>query len=71
MTREPIEQQNVQKNNADLRTQSLDLLRFPLALVILTLHVFPAEKFRVRGIEYSFEKMPVFQEVNHFFDWIS
>lgn len=29
-------------NTAELRTQALDLLRFPLAIVILTLHIFAA-----------------------------
>lgn len=53
---------------SDLRTQSLDLLRFPLVVVVLTIHVFTTEGFTLRGTEYSFESMPIFLTVNHFID---
>lgn len=52
----------------DLRSQSLDLLRFPLAVVVLTIHTFSVDGFTFRGTEYTFENMPVLMEVNHFID---
>lgn len=55
-------------NRNDLRTQSLDLLRFPLVVIVLTIHVFTTQGFTFRGTEYSFETMPILLTVNHFID---
>lgn len=52
----------------DLRSQSLDLLRFPLAVVVLAIHTFSTEGFKIHGTMVSFENMPVVLEVNHFID---
>lgn len=52
----------------DLRSQSLDLLRFPLAVVVLAIHTFSTEGFKMHGTTMSFENMPVLLEVNHFID---
>lgn len=52
----------------DLRSQSLDLLRFPLALVVLIIHVFNTRGFALRGSQVSVEDMPVLLEINHFID---
>lgn len=52
----------------DLRSQSLDLLRFPLAVVVLAIHTFSTEGFKIHGTVISFENMPVLLEVNHFID---
>ncbi len=52
----------------DLRSQSLDLLRFPLAVVVLAIHTFSTEGFKIHGTTISFENMPVLLEVNHFID---
>ncbi len=55
-------------DRSDLRSQSLDLLRFPLAVVVLTIHTFSSEGFSVHGVSVSFENMPFFMELNHFID---
>lgn len=52
----------------DLRSQSLDLLRFPLAVVVLIIHTFSVEGFKIHGTEISFENMPVLMEINYFID---
>lgn len=52
----------------DLRSQTLDLLRFPLAVVVLAIHTFSTEGFKMHGTTVSFEDMPVLLEVNHFID---
>lgn len=52
----------------DLRSQTLDLLRFPLAIVILTIHTFSTAGFTFHGTEYSIDNMPVLMEVNRFID---
>lgn len=41
-------------NRKDIRSKALDLLRFPLACVIVTIHVFAGASIVVRGISYSF-----------------
>lgn len=43
----------------DLRSQSLDLLRFPLACVIVIIHVFTMSNLTVQGVEYSFLDFPI------------
>lgn len=48
-----------------LRSQALDLLRFPLAVVIVCVHVF-SDSFTLHGTVYSFDDMPVFKEVYYF-----
>ncbi len=52
----------------DLRSQSLDLLRFPLAVVVLAIHTFSTEGFTMHGVEYSLDNMPVLLEINRFID---
>ncbi len=52
----------------DLRSQSLDLLRFPLAFVVLIIHVFNTRGFALRGSQVSVEDMPVLLEINHIID---
>ena len=52
----------------DLRSQSLDLLRFPLAVVVLTIHIFSTEGITFQGITSNFEDYPFFMEVNRFID---
>ena len=49
-----------------LPSMTLDLLRFPLALVILISHVFSTDGIYVQGEIYSFNHYPVFMGVNHF-----
>ncbi len=51
-----------------MRSQALDLLRFPLAVVILTVHTFSSNGFMLRGVEYSFDSMPCFIELNYFIE---
>ncbi len=52
----------------DLRSQSLDLLRFPLAVVVLTIHTFSANGLTVQGAKFTFDEVPFFLELNHFID---
>lgn len=52
----------------DLRSQSLDLLRFPLALVVLRVHVISTEGFRVQDKQVSIDDFPILMEFNHFVD---
>ncbi len=54
------------ENRTDLRSQALDLLRFPLAVVILTVHVFGTGVMTVHGVEYSLENIPVMSGVMGF-----
>lgn len=49
-------------------SKSLDLLRFPLAVVILIVHVFNTNGITFQGITSGFEKYPLFMGVNHFID---
>lgn len=49
-----------------LRSDSLNLLRFPLAVVVLTIHVFSVrETVVVHGHEYSFDVFPVFEIIDY------
>ena len=54
--------------NKNLRSQSLDLLRFPLAVVILMIHVFSTEGITFQGKTMDFESFPFFLFVNRFID---
>ena len=49
----------------DLRSQSLDLLRFPLAVVVVAIHTFNINGFTIQGVPISLENMPVLLEINH------
>lgn len=51
-----------------LRSQSLDLLRFPLAVVILLIHVFSTEGIVFQGNTLSFDSYPFFLFINRFID---
>ena len=53
-------------NRTDLRSQSLDLLRFPLAVVVVIIHTFSTRNVTVQGVPFSLEDMPILLEVNHF-----
>ena len=55
-------------NRNDLRSQSLDLLRFPLAIVILVIHVFNTDGLIIQGHEYNTDHYPVFIAINRFID---
>lgn len=47
-----------------LRSDSLNLLRFPLAVVVLTIHTFnSAGTFTMQGQEYDFSTLPLFMGV--------
>lgn len=54
--------------NGDLRSQSLDLLRFPLAVVVLIIHVFTSTGVKIQGETMGTDAYPVFLEVNRFID---
>lgn len=56
------------KKQAELRSQSLDLLRFPLAVVILLIHVFSTEGITFQGKTLDFESYPFFLFVNRLID---
>ena len=51
-----------------LRSESLNLLRFPLAVVVLTIHVFSSKGFKLLGQQITFDSTPLFQEINNFID---
>ena len=51
-----------------LRSDSLNLLRFPLAIVILVIHVFSTRDFKLHGQLYSLDSTPIFKEINFFID---
>lgn len=52
----------------DLRSQSLDLLRFPLAVVVLTIHTFNTAGLTLQGHKFSVDTYPFFIELNYFID---
>lgn len=52
-------------NRNDLRSQSLDLLRFPLAVIVLIIHVFTTDGLVFHGVVYSFNTMPILLEINN------
>ncbi len=51
-----------------LRTQALDLLRFPLAIVVLSVHVFSTQGLSFSGEVVNFNDYPVFIEFNNAID---
>lgn len=51
-----------------LRSESLNLLRFPLAVVILSIHIFSSNGLKLQGQEVTFDATPIFQEINYFID---
>ena len=55
-------------NRIDLRSQSLDLLRFPLAVIVLIIHTFNTNGFTVQGVPVSLENKPILLEINNFID---
>lgn len=59
--------QNV-ADRSDLRSQTLDLLRFPLALVVLIVHVFASGGITFQGHTTTFESYPIFTGLNRFID---
>ena len=46
----------------NLRSQSLDLLRFPLAIVVVTVHMFSA-RVGLDGAQFNADTFPVFRDV--------
>lgn len=54
--------------NDIIRKNTLDLLRFPLAIVVLSIHVFSSEGIMIQGIKYTYENYPVFQCLNYIID---
>ncbi len=50
------------------RQQALDLLRFPLALVVLTIHTWSLEGFYLQGELVDLQNYPFFREINY---WIN
>lgn len=55
-------------NNDLIRRNTLDLLRFPLAIVVLSIHVFSSQGITIQGNEFSFEKFPIFLFFNYVID---
>ena len=55
-------------NRRSLRSQTLDLLRFPLAIVVLMVHIFSSNGITFQGRRFTFDEYPVFMELNHFID---
>lgn len=60
-------QKNIVNRN-DLRSQSLDLLRFPLAVVVLIVHVFTISDVAFGGQRLSVEDFPLFVHMRNFLD---
>ncbi len=52
----------------ELRSQSLDLLRFPLAVVVVVVHVFTTDGLSIQGHFVSTVEYPCFVAINHFID---
>ncbi len=55
-------------SNNDLRSQSLNLLRFPLAVIILSIHVFWTGGITFQNVTLEFNEYPFFMFVNRFID---
>lgn len=49
-----------------IRSQSLDLLRFPLAIIVLVRHVFAYTSFTIYGTPIDVNQSPLLREVNLF-----
>ena len=52
----------------NLRTQSLDLLRFPLAVIVVTVHVFNSGGMAFGGEQFDPASSPMFMSVSRFID---
>lgn len=52
----------------DLRSQSLDLLRFPLAVVVLIIHTVSVDGFIIQGRQVTIDGFPVLLEINRIVD---
>lgn len=50
------------------RQQTLDLLRFPLAIVVLTMHTWSADGLYLQGDFADLQNYPLFREVNYWID---
>ena len=61
---------NIRNTHArsDLRSQSLDLLRFPLAVVVLVVHVFTISEVAFGGQRLHVGDFPLFEQVRCFLD---
>lgn len=55
-------------NDNELRSQSLNLLRFPLAVVVLVVHVFSTNDLLLQGETFTVDSHPLFLWVNNFID---
>ena len=55
-------------NGKNLCSQSLDLLRFPLAVVVLVIHTFNSDGFTLHQSVVSFDDMPFMLLINRFID---
>lgn len=53
-------------DNRNLHSQSLDLLRFPLAVIVVLIHVFAAKSVHIAGTEHVFNSTPLLAEANLF-----
>lgn len=56
------------RDRKKLRLQELDLLRFPMAVVVVAIHTLNSGGFRVQGLAVSLEGMPVTREVIRFLE---
>lgn len=54
-------------NSHNLRSQSLDLMRFPLAIIIIIVHTF-SQNLILHGEVYSYENMPLLTIINNIID---
>lgn len=52
----------------DLRSQALDLLRFPLAIIVLVIHTFNTNGLRIHGTTIPIDNKPFSLAVNHIID---
>lgn len=55
-------------DRSDLRSQSLDLLRFPLAVAILVVHTFSTDGLTFHGTHISINQMPILLNINYIID---
>lgn len=52
------------KNTRSLRSQALDLLRFPLAVIVVIVHLFTLEDIALPNVVYKVSEYPMFVYVN-------
>ena len=57
---------NINQSHRAAHSQALDLLRFPLAIVVLAVHVFDVHEVFVYGKHYEFAGTPVFDILYNF-----